>query len=290
MLKQTLIFGLALTLVLLTANCGNPRRRTKTSKKTDTTSSQDEKQHDSVYMIVPEQNVLPGAYPNSDGSIIVPSNKILKPVVHSADLTTPPVIDFERPRYSHTRNEYIENYNIKGEMKELIFACDYDTPTVRNNSVALVALSPGNFNLGQICDIFDFCYINWSYVNDPVTREYFAKASESISNGLNGDCDDFAILLCSMILSVGGEARINFAYDETGGHAFTEVNIGKTDRRAVERYLFSRYGYTEMWHREDHNGNWWLNLDWWGEYPGAKYWKYSRGTCFNIIRNEKNNL
>jgi hypothetical protein len=85
-----------------------------------------------------------------------------------------------------------------------------------------------------------------------------------LCNRLNGDCDDFAILLCSMILSIGGEARINFAYDAVSGHAFAEANIGKTDRCTVERYLTARYGHSEMWHKEDRNGNWWLNLDWQG--------------------------
>jgi transglutaminase-like putative cysteine protease len=242
-------------------------------------------------MIVPTQPDVPNVTPNnSDDEVVIPSSKQLKPVVHSDSWPTPPQVDFTKPTDRRTRSEYIDYHDITGAMKDLIIACDYDSPTVRNNSVALVALSPGNFNLGQICDIFDFCYMNWSYVNDPVTRDYYAKASETLKNGLNGDCDDFAILLCSMILSIGGEARISFAYDATSGHAFTEVNIGTTDPSAVKRYLTARYGYAEMWHKIDGNGSWWLNLDWQGQYPGAKYWKYNRGTMFNIIRNEMYNL
>jgi hypothetical protein len=285
--KYTLIIALILSL----ASCGRSRRRSHRGRTPRENIVTPEEKKDTVYMVVPTQPDVPIVTPNnSDGDVIIPSSKKLKPVVHGDNLPTPPQIDFIRPTGSRTRSEYINYYNITGEMEELITACDYDNPSVRNNSAALVSLSPGNFNLGQICDIFDFCYMNWSYVNDPVTREYYAKASETLKNGLNGDCDDFAILLCSMILSIGGEARINFAYDATSGHAFTEVNIGKTDRRAVERYLTARYGYAEMWHKEDGNGNWWLNLDWQGQYPGAKYWKYNNGTCFNIIRNEKYNL
>jgi hypothetical protein len=241
-------------------------------------------------MVVPPQPDIPNEPSNADGDVIIPSNKQLKPVVHSNNLSVPPQIEFNRPSSSHTRSEYIEYYNITGDMKDLIVACDYDNPTVRNNSVALVALSPGNFNLGQICDIFDLCYSNWSYVNDPVTLNYCAKASETLKNGLNGDCDDFAILLCSMILSVGGEARISYTYDDTSGHAFTEVNIGKTNINQVKQYLIDRYDNTEIHYKKDQDGNLWLNLDWQGQYPGSKYWEYNSGTCFNIIRNEKYNL
>ncbi|GHT47071.1 hypothetical protein AGMMS49965_24950 [Bacteroidia bacterium] len=170
-------------------------------------------------------------------------------------------------------------------MKDLIVACDYDNSTVRNTAVLLGGFSPGEFNLGQVCEIFDYGYNNWKYVNDPVTGDYFSRASETLKNGLNGDCDDFAILLCSMLLSIGGDARINFAYDASSGHAFTEVNIGKTNQSEVQRYLSARYNNAQMWHRKDSQGNIWLNLDWQAQYPGGKYWDYNRGTSFNIIRN-----
>lgn len=242
--------------------------------------------HDTIIMVVPMQpNNKLVKHNNSD--IIIPSSKTMKPVVHKDNLPYPPKIEFQKPSYLYTREQYIENFNLNESMKDLIFACDYDNPTVRNNAVALVSISPGQFNLGQICDIFDFCYQNWSYVNDPLSSEYFAKSSETILNGLNGDCDDFAILMCSMIISIGGEARISFAYNDNTGHAFTEVNIGTTDRKAVENYLKARYGYNELWHKND-GENWWLNLDWQGAYPGAKYWDYNRGMCFNIIRNTYN--
>lgn len=245
---------------------------------------------DTIYMVVPTTPENDGVIVQNDGDVIIPTNKKLKPIVRNSSWPTPPKIEFKRPSKIHSRYEYIEYYDITGEMKELIVACDYDSPTVRNNSAALVSESPGSFNIGQICDIFDFCYTNWSYINDPMTSDYFSKASETLRNGLNGDCDDFAILVCSMIISIGGEARINFAYDDNSGHAFTEVNIGSKNRNEVSKYIRARYGHSEMWHREDGSGNWWLNLDWQGNHPGAKYWSYDRGSCFNIIRNEKTNL
>lgn len=239
--------------------------------------------HDTIIMVVPMQPENQFVQYN-DGDIIIPSTKKMIPVVCNNDLPRPPKIVYKKPSTMYTREQYIEHFDLKGDMKHLIIACDYDNPTVRNNAVALVAVSPGSFNLGQICDIYDFCRQNWSYVNDPLSADYYAKASETIKNGFNGDCDDFAILMCSMILSIGGEARISFAYNDDEGHAFTEVNIGTTDRTDVASYLKARYGNAELWHKED-DGDLWLNLDWQGYHPGAKYWDYNRGQCFNIARN-----
>jgi hypothetical protein len=295
--QKYIIYTLLVVFLFSLSACDNRRRRnTRNSsgrKKRETPTIPNTKK-DTVFIVVPQEPNIPNPPNiNPDGDdmvIVVPTSKVLKPVVHKDNLPAPPQIIFNRPNYSHTREEYIAHYDITGDMKDLIIACDYDSKTVRNNAVALVSFSEGSFNLGQICDIFDFCLQNWSYVNDPVTSDYYSKASETLRNGLNGDCDDFAILLCSMILSVGGETRINFAYGSEGGHAFTEVNIGKTNRTEVERYLKARYGYTEMWHKEDNNGNWWLNLDWWAQHPGGQYFKYNRGTMFNIIQNIYQNL
>jgi len=44
----------------------------------------------------------------------------------------------------------------------------------------VAGVNPGNFNLAQVCNLFDFCYEGWHYVNDPASMEYLAKASETI--------------------------------------------------------------------------------------------------------------
>lgn len=107
-----------------------------------------------------------------------------------------------------------------------------DSLVLRNRQLLVVAnagKNAGSYNLGQICDIFDYCYKTWKYVIDTKGNEIVEYGSNTITNGLNGDCDDFAVLICSMSLSIGGEARINYAYGQNGGRAFTELNIGKTD-------------------------------------------------------------
>lgn len=289
MKNRLLVIFIFLIGVSILSSCTRRRRPSRSRQivsKREASISQKEVdvKNDSIYMIVPTPIENKSEFGNENTEIVFPATKKLKPLVHDKDLPSPPKIEFSRPQNIYSREEYINYHEITGEMKELIIACDYDNSTVRNNAVALVSISPGTFNLGQICDIFDFCYENWSYVNDPIARDYYAKASETLKNGLNGDCDDFAILVCSMILAIGGESRISFAYKGDDGHAFAEVNIGETSREDVEKYLLARYGNAELNHKEE-GDDWWLNLDWWGQYPGAKYWGYQKGTCFNIVRN-----
>ena len=198
----------------------------------------------------------------------------------------PPTIDFAVSRHEKKfLKELFKDCNSSGDKRQLVEACNYSNSTVRNNAVSIAGQSPGSYNLGQICDIFDHCYNGWKYVNDPKGNEIYESASNTISNGLNGDCDDFAVLVCSMVLSIGGEARINFAYGQNGGHAFTEVNIGKTE---IEEYISKRYksvyDNSGIWSRTDKQGNNWLNLDWLAKHPGGKYFDYTHGTTFYIIQ------
>ena len=102
-------------------------------------------------------------------------------------------------------------------LKMLDEACDYLCPYTKQFANSLAGKSPGPFNAGQICEIFDYCFKNWKYVNDPTGAEYVASASESIEGNLAGDCDDFAILIASCIMAIGGDACINTGGGAQGG-------------------------------------------------------------------------
>jgi hypothetical protein len=198
----------------------------------------------------------------------------------------PPTIDFSISKHEKKfLKELFKDCNLSGDKRQLVEACNYSNSRLRNKAVSIAGKDAGSYNLGQICDIFDHCYNNWKYVNDPIGNEIIEYASNTISNGLNGDCDDFAVLVCSMVLSIGGEARINFAYGQNGAHAFTEVNIGKTE---VGDYISKRYkrvyDSSGIWTRTDKDGNKWLNIDWFAKHPGGKYFDYTHGTTFYIIQ------
>lgn len=181
--------------------------------------------------------------------------------------------------------ELFKDCNLSGDKKSLVESCDFSSDLVRQKAIELAGKNSGTFNLGQVCDIFDFCKDGWKYVNDPQNNNLVQKASFTLSNNLTGDCDDFAVVICSMILSVGGEARINYAFGDKDAHAFSEVNIGNID---VSEYIGKRYpnsGINGSWTRTDAAGNKWLNLDWFADQPGGPYFEYNNGTTFYILQN-----
>lgn len=181
--------------------------------------------------------------------------------------------------------ELTKKCNYSGNKSELAEACDYKN--VRNIGVILAGNSQGEFNLGQICEIWDYSRKKWRYVNDPVTS-FVSSASNTIKADYSGDCDDFAVLICSLLISIGGEARINYAVNTESGHAFTEVNIGKTDLAKIENYIEKKYNITfsqnnKINYRLDREGNRWLNLDWFSRYPGGEYFNFTSGTSYYVL-------
>lgn len=194
--------------------------------------------------------------------------------------------------------EYNLSYHKKGFFKEVFKGCNWfgykrqikeacvaNNSTTRNFAVQVAGESQGEYNLGQVCDLFDYYRENWKYVNDPTGAEYISPAHESIRNNFNGDCDDFAVLMCTSVISIGGEARINMATNARSGHAFTEVNLGITSFKLISEYLVWRYnGVDEIHYRKDQQGNLWLNLDWFASNPGGKYFDFNRNTIYYPIQ------
>lgn len=173
----------------------------------------------------------------------------------------------------------------KNELKRLVKACDYNNPVTRNFAVRVAGNFPGKFNIGQICEIYDAIRPpEWHYVNDPRGMEFYSKASQTIEKAdLSGDCDDFAILIYSLVTAIGGEARLVFAWNQNSGHAFTELNIYDTNTEKLlrnMRELYPGYSISNLHYRLDSKGNKWLNLDWWARYPGGKYMNFNKSIVF----------
>jgi hypothetical protein len=175
-----------------------------------------------------------------------------------------------------------QSKSIESQTAEKIKAAmDYTNPTTRDFAVALIPNSHGgNYNIAQICDLWETVYNRWTYVNDPKGSNYFSPASRTIQLGLKGDCDDFAITVGSIIQSIGGSTRIVTAYNQEGGHAYPEVYIGtsKTSLDNVGSYISKRYHTRGIaYHTSTRNGvtQYWLNLDWQSRYPGGKFFHES---------------
>lgn len=158
---------------------------------------------------------------------------------------------------------------IKKISSEISKAIDYTSPTTRDFAVKVAAIHPGEYNIDQICYIYEYVFNRWRYVSDPHGCDYFSPASRTIELGLVGDCDDYAILMSALIEAIGGTSRIVIIED----HAYAEVYLGEynsTDTNQILKYLEEKYNSTMHYHIDEEGGVW-LNLDWTARHPGGEY-------------------
>lgn len=155
-------------------------------------------------------------------------------------------------------------------------------PLTRNAAVKIAARTEGPFHVEQVAEIWSAVRSEWRYVNDPVAQEYFATATETIENGYVGDCDDFAITLASMVLAIGGKARVVLMDGPDGGHAYAEACVQgdptkvasalrKHYRARWKKYLAGRRVPSAIAFRTSSDCPIWLNLDWNSTVPGGAY-------------------
>jgi len=152
---------------------------------------------------------------------------------------------------------------------------------VREIGLRLAMGRSGAQRIDQICSIYDYMVGNWTFVSDPRGLDVFQYSNYTLEMGKEGgysgigDCDDFSILLASLVDSIGGTPRIILAYSPAGGHAYTEVYLGKKDDRDVDRMLkWLRKAYNAdvvNVHADNVSDDVWLNMDWWKDPGGANH-------------------
>jgi len=162
-------------------------------------------------------------------------------------------------------------------------AIDYLNPTVKNFATSQIrrsssgTLSGGVINIAQICDVWDAIYRQWTYVSDPPDFNYWTSASDSINNGLKGNCADFAVLNAAVLESIGGTTRVVTVCAPGGSpcHAYAEVLLDSSDIQSIADYITARYSASQIHYhvQTDAQGNkqYWLNLDWQANFPGGPY-------------------
>jgi len=169
-------------------------------------------------------------------------------------------------------------YPIENEAR-IINSIDYENPEVRNFAVAITLQNFKEYTertdyrtIIQCFAVFKEINSKWNYVNDPESRNYFAKASESVVH-LSGDCDDHSILMAACIKAIGGTSRII----HTTGHLYPEILIGSKKDLEVINYLIKRKlfpveskGMSLNYHINENNQVW-LNLDYTAKYPGGPF-------------------
>lgn len=185
------------------------------------------------------------------------------------------------------RSEQIDNIK-----KEINLKLNVGNSVVRKEGLRLILEYPGDGTIDQICSIYDYMVGNWRYARDPHGIEVFQFSNESLELGKGkysgqGDCDDFSILLASLIESIGGTSRIILASEPRGGHAFAEVYLGKaegndSDVNRMINWLKVHYNVQNInFHIDLDTKEVWLNLDWWKDpYTGIELAKHPGGPFF----------
>jgi transglutaminase-like putative cysteine protease len=102
-----------------------------------------------------------------------------------------------------------------------------DPGIVRNLAVSIV--SPNSES--PVISLHMYVYEGVKYVDDPKGEEYIATPCETILTG-GGDCEDHAILLASMLESVGIDAKIIWL---KGEHTFVGIQIGEEINTEIEK-------------------------------------------------------
>jgi hypothetical protein len=118
--------------------------------------------------------------------------------------------------------------------------------------------------------LFKYINNNFKYVPDTHRDEYYATPRETIANGLGGDCDDHSILMASALMSIGAKCRLVIIE----GHMYPELYAGKRlefdiMQQAIVQ-LFKNEKISEL-HYHEHNGEYWINLDYSARHPGGPY-------------------
>jgi len=215
-------------------------------------------------------------------------------------LRSPP--DLSEPRANVPKAQGCDANLTAGEFKKILNATIEPTnPNVRDRALLLVAKFPGDYTIDQICSIYDYLQrTGWRYVRDPRGVDYFNYANESL-RGCDekecvgaGDCDDFAILISSLIESIGGTTRIIVSQNNsTGAHAYAEVYLGQFDSQnsqviEIIEWLKQKYNTESIFvHIDQNTRDVWLNLDWGSdinrsEHPGGPFYPGDRDIIFNI--------
>lgn len=95
------------------------------------------------------------------------------------------------------------------------------TPEIKQIADRIVSLSCEQTH--KVCNakaIFYFVKKNFDYVNDPLTREHYKTPQESFQAPVL-DCDDYSILLSSLLQAVGLPTRFVFV----PAHVYIQVRI-----------------------------------------------------------------
>ncbi len=171
--------------------------------------------------------------------------------------------------FKPVRGTYFQNQRVKSAMqpthpKVRAFAVENSTRYFHDEYYQKFG------KLTRYFSLFKHVRLNWKYVNDPLGMDYYSPPVESM-NLLAGDCDDYAILLASSVMAIGGESRVVISPN----HMYTEVKVGAVEDLDKISYAIRTLFPDEVAggkiHFHETGGDLWINFDYTASYPGGPF-------------------
>lgn len=166
---------------------------------------------------------------------------------------TDPIKIEVNPAIENTHKEYVSNPRyLYYEMNRLVNSSD---PGVVKTAEKIAERYPGDYNIYQVCALFDFVSGTVEYMSDPEDVEVWQTPAETLEL-CTGDCEDYAILMASLIGASGGNARMYLTDD----HAFAAVYVGN-NTASIDEAIRTYYNTpATIYFMTDEHGSW-LILD-----------------------------
>lgn len=98
---------------------------------------------------------------------------------------------------------------------------------VRKVASEAIQKHPGSYSQDQLLDIYDWVKENIMYQNVPLNMKAEPYPPSETIYTKSGDCKNQAVLIASMIGSIGGNSRVLLIPE--CGHAYAEVDVGNED-------------------------------------------------------------
>ncbi|MCK5024000.1 MAG: hypothetical protein KAR56_00105 [Thermoplasmata archaeon] len=154
-------------------------------------------------------------------------------------------------------HDYDMEYNYRIYYERVNQLVDFNSENVASAAENATADFGTEYNIGKVCAIFNYLDDNCVYTEDPGGDKWYSP--DELLNSLEGDCEDYAMLIAAMVNEVGGTSRIYLTND----HAFATVYVGNSsiEFEAASDDINSYYGTIMETHAMVDETGYWMIAD-----------------------------
>lgn len=148
-----------------------------------------------------------------------------KPIIADAiDITDQEVI---------TEIHDVKNIDERIEKMISVIKSGTEKPSIRQLAASLVRGLPPRDDIAEIRAVFDYVKSQVRYTNDISKTEVFQDPELTVFDWKIADCDDYVILLASLLLNIGHQLQIRVvAEQDEWSHVYLVANVPKPENRA----------------------------------------------------------